>query len=191
LEAIESALGIEVSEQTKLLRNLMMTSQIITSHGLHLFFFSSADFFGMESNLELIKKYPTETSWAMEVRDISNKVAEVIGGRRVHPLTPTVGGFRKLPTIEDLEKLRKACAETIDESENFANFFAKLSYPEFKRKTDYICLEDKGKYAVLGGKIKDLEVGDFLKKIKEVQLPESVAKRTYFEDVYMVGALPR
>jgi coenzyme F420-reducing hydrogenase alpha subunit len=191
LKAIESALDVKVSEQTILLRKLMMTSQIMTSHALHLFFFSSADFFGMESNLELIKKYPTETSWAIEVRDIGNEIAKVIGGRRVHPLTPTVGGFRKLPTMEDLKKLKKICSETIDESENFASFFLKLSYPQFKRKTDYICLEEKGEYAVCEGKIRGLEIKDFLQKIKEVQLPKSVAKRTYFKDTYMVGALPR
>lgn len=191
VKAIESALGVKISEQTLLLRKLMMTSQIITSHSLHLFFFSSADFFNIESDLELIKKYPTETSWAIELRNVGNKIARIIGGRRVHPLTPTIGGFRKLPKKEDLESLKKFCLETLDESENFVKFFIKLSYPEFKRETDYICLEEDGEYAVCDGKIKGLDSKNFLQKIKEVQLPGSVAKRTYLKDTYMVGALPR
>ena len=191
LKAIESALGIKISEQTLLLRKLMMTSQIMTSHSLHLFFFSSADFFAFESDLELIKKYPKETSWAIKLRDVSNEISETIGGRAVHPLTPTVGGFRKLPTKNDLENLKKICLESLPEAEKFTNFFVKLSYPEYKRETDYICLTDNKEYAVYEGKIEGLNTKDFLKKIKEVQIPESVVKRTSYKGSYMVGALPR
>src|SRR4030042_833763 len=191
LKAIESALDVKISEQTLLLRKLMMASQIITSHSLHLFFFSSADFFAFESDLELIKKYPKETAWAIKIRDVSNEISKTIGGRAVHPLTPTVGGFRKLPTKEDLENLKKICSEVLPEAEKFANFFVKLSYPGYKRETDYISLTKNKDYAVYDGKIERLDIKDFLSKIKEVQIPGSVAKRTTYRDTYMVGALPR
>jgi len=191
LKAIEAALEVKISEQTLLLRKLMMASQIMTSHSLHLFFFSSADFFGIESDIELIKKYPTATSWVTELRDVSNKISQIIGGRAVHPLTPTIGGFRKLPKKEELENLKKDCLEGLDEAENFVRFFIKLPYPEYKRETDYICLENDKEYAICEGRIKGLDASDFLQKIKEVQIPESVVKRTYLKDTYMVGALPR
>lgn len=191
IKAIETALGLKISEQTLLLRKLMMCSQIISSHTLHLFFFSAADFFAIESDIELIKKYPKETAWAIKVRDASNRISDIIGGRSVHPLTPTVGGFRKLPKKEDLEKLKKTCLSVMPEAEQFAKFFIKLNYPEYKRKTDYICLADNQEYSYYGGKIEGFETKDFLKKIKEIQIPESVVKRTFYRDGYMVGALPR
>ena len=191
VKAIEAALGIIVSEQTILLRKLMMCSQIISSHSLHLLFFSAADFFGIKSDIELIKKYPEETSWAIKIRDTANKISDIIGGRAVHPLTPAVGGFRKLPKKDDLQELNKICLDTLPQAEQFARFFTKLNYPEYKRKADYICLTDNQEYGYYGGKIDGLEIKEFLKKIKEVQTPESVVKRTYYRDSYMVGALPR
>lgn len=203
VKTIESALGVKVSEQTILLRKLMMTSQIITSHSLHLFFFSAADFFAIESDIELVKKYPKETSWAVKLRDVGNEIGTVIGGRSVHPLTPRIGGFRKLPTENDLQKLKKSCLDALPEAEKFAIFFAKLTYPEYKRKTDYISLKDGKEYAIYEGRIKNLEIKDFIKRVKEVQLPGSVVKRTFYnveddisdrshyKDSYMVGSLPR
>lgn len=191
LKAIESALGIKVSEQTLLLRKLMLASQIISSHSLHLFFFSSADFFAFESDLDLIKKYPAETAWTIKIRDTANKISKVIGGRVTHPLTPTLGGFRKLPKRKDLENLKKVCLEVLPEAENFARFFVKLSYPEYKRKTDYICLSDNKEYAVCEGTIERLSQEAFMKKISEVELEKSVVKRTFYKNSYMVGALPR
>lgn len=191
LQAIENALQVKISEQTLLLRRLMMASQVITSHILHLFFFSAPDFLGIDSDLELIKRYPDHTAWATKIRDAGNKIARVIGGRRVHPLTPTVGGFRKLPKTEELEELKKICQGALYDAENFANFFVKLSYPEYKREADYVCLENGRDYATSNGKILGKEPDDFIKGLKEIQYPKSVAKRTYLKDTYMVGALPR
>ncbi|HDZ54088.1 MAG TPA: Ni/Fe hydrogenase subunit alpha [Candidatus Nealsonbacteria bacterium] len=191
LKAIESALNVKISEQTLLLRKLMMTGQIMTSHSLHLFFFSCPDFLGLESGLELIKKCPVEASYSIKLRDIGNKITEIIGGRAVHPLTPTVGGFRKLPKRKDLENLKAACLKLLPEVKRLAQFFLKLDYPEFERKTDYICLADNKEYAVHNGKIEGLNTKDFLGKIKEIQISESVVKRTSYRNSYMVGALPR
>jgi coenzyme F420-reducing hydrogenase alpha subunit len=191
LKAIEAALDVKISEQTLLLRKLMMASQTITSHSLHVFFFSCPDFFGLESDFELIKKCPVETSYSIKIRDIGNQISDTIGGRAIHPLTPTIGGFRKLPKNEDLETLKKSCLDVLPEAEKFAKFFLKLSYPEYKRKTDYFCLTNPQEYAICDGKIEGLNVKDFLGKIREVQIPESVVKRTSYRDSYMVGALPR
>ena len=191
LKAIEDALGVGISEQTSLLRKLMMASQIITSHSLHLFFFSSADFFAIESNIDLVKKFPSETSWAIKLRDAGNKIAKTIGGRSVHPLTPTIGGFRKLPQKEDLLEISKTCAEALDEAENFANFFVKMEYPEFERKTEYISLIDNIHYTICDGKLMGHTVSDFLKVIREIEVPGDAEKRTTLEQPYMVGALPR
>ena len=96
-----------------------------------------------------------------------------------------------MPKKKDLLELKEICLEAIPEAEKFAKFFAKLSYPEYTRKTDYICLADNKEYAVYEGKIEKQEPKDFLEKIREVQIPESVVKRTFYKGSYMVGALPR
>jgi len=191
LKAIEAALGVKISKQTLLLRKLMMAGQMLNSHSLHLFFFSCPDFLGLESDLELIKKCPVETSYSIKIRDIGNKIVEIIGGRAVHPLTPKVGGFRKLPEEHDLKELKNSCLEFLPQAEKLAQFFLKLDYPKFERETDYICLKNNKEYAVYEGKLDNLRPEKFIKKIKETQLPKSVVKRTLYKNGYMLGALAR
>src|SRR3989338_4645148 len=105
LKALEQALHIEVSEQTVLLRKIMMMGQILNSHALHLFFFSLSDFFGFDNDLKLIKKYPNRAKDALAIREFGNMLIEVIGGLSIHPLTPTIGGFLKIPNQQKLGEL--------------------------------------------------------------------------------------
>src|SRR4030042_4957736 len=77
LKALEAALGIFPSEQTILLRRLLMMGQILNSHALHLFFFSLSDFFGIKNDLALIKKYPERAQDALALREFGNKLIEV------------------------------------------------------------------------------------------------------------------
>src|SRR4030042_1374711 len=107
LKALENAMQIFPSQQTILLRELMMMGQILNSHALHLFFFSLSDFFGFKDDLALIKKYPNKAKDALIIRDFGNKLIEIIGGRSIPPLTPAVGGFKKMPDLNKLKKLEE------------------------------------------------------------------------------------
>jgi len=49
LRAMERAMGIKVSEQTRLLRELMHYSDWIMSHALHVYCLAAPDFVGFES----------------------------------------------------------------------------------------------------------------------------------------------
>ena len=111
-KALEDAYNIKVQEPAVFLRKLMMMGQLINSHCLHLFFFSLADFFGFKSDLELINKYPEKTNDVMKIRDIGNRLVEVIGGRTIHPLTPCIGGIRKAPDLKKLKKLLEDCKKS-------------------------------------------------------------------------------
>ena len=46
IKAVENALGIEVSEQTDMLRQLMHYSEQLQSHVLHIGYLAAPDFFG-------------------------------------------------------------------------------------------------------------------------------------------------
>ena len=128
LKAIENALAIELPLQTILLRKLMMLGQIINSHALHLFFFSLSDFFGFDDDLKLIKKHPGRAQDALAIREFGNALIEVIGGRSIHPLTPAVGGFLKLPDKERLGKLFDKTETVLVRTQRMAELFANLKY---------------------------------------------------------------
>ena len=198
LKALEAAMGVSVSQQTILLRELLMMGQILNSHALHLFFFSLSDFFGFKDDFAAIKKYPAKAKDALLIRDFGNRIIEVIGGRSIHPLTPEVGGFKKLPDIKKLKELLLLADKALKLAIDFAQFFAKLKYPEFKRQCQFISLTSPHYYAIYDGPIavdgKDaLKIEDFMPQISESQVMDNPAiKRSEFGGApYMVGALAR
>lgn len=197
-KALENAFKIAVEEPAPAvsLRKLMMLGQLINSHCLHLFFFSLSDFFGFKSDLELINQYPEKTNNALKVRDIGNKLVEVIGGRAIHPLTPCVGGIRQAPDPKKLKKLLEDCKNTLPLAIELGELFIELKYPDFTRETTFVSLTHPAEYAIYDGKIKanygEFKIKDFLSQVKEFQAKDKVAKRTHFYNrSYMVGALAR
>ena len=197
LKALEKALNIKVSEQTILLRELMMLGQIINSHALHLFFFSLSDFFGIEDDLKLIKKFPGYAKDALKIREFGNQLIEVIGGRSIHPLTPQIGGFTKLPDNHKLGILFNEVDKVLAAGERLAGLFIKLKYPDFIRSAPYICLHHAQEYAIYDGLIKlpsekEMGVEKFLNTVTERQIRNGAVKQSeYGGQKFMVGALAR
>jgi len=196
-QAIEHAFGVKVSEQTIALRKVMELLQIIHSHSLHMFFLSLPDFFGIANDLNFIKKYPKETSAALRVRKFAIDLVELIGGRVVHPLTMEVGGFKKLPGVDEINKLMKGYALILEDALLMAEFTAKIQFPKFKRQQEFIALYDKNEYEILHGDIvsssgQRYTAKEFEHKIREFHQPFEKVKRVNLGDKpYFTGALAR
>jgi len=197
IKTLEQALHIEVSEQTVLLRKIMMLGQILNSHALHLFFFSLSDFFGIDNDMDLIKKYGSRAKDALILREFGNKLIEIIGGRSIHPLTPTIGGFLKLPEKAKLTNLFYQSEEALSAAKNLAKLFSSLKYPNFMRSAPYASLHHLSEYACYDGMIKtptEVKVApaEFMDIIQEHQLQNSAIKESFYHGKpYMVGALAR
>ena len=198
IKSIENALGVEVSNEAHNFRRVLGLGQWIHSHALHLFFLSLADFLDIENDLKLIEKYPEETKKAIALREYGMELIKVIGGRVVHPLTNEVGGFKKVPTLEELQVLIKKGEEILPVALEMGMFFSNLKVPEFERKTEYVCLDKSGEYALYDGDVISssglhVKVDDFEKKFHEFQRPTEMVKRVYSDSgsSYMVGAIAR
>ncbi|MBL7021772.1 Ni/Fe hydrogenase subunit alpha [Patescibacteria group bacterium] len=197
IESLEKALEVKVTDQTRTLRKLMQYSQIIHSHGLHLFFLSLPDFYGILNDLQLIKKHPKEADMAMDIRRWATDLIRLIGGRTVHPITSQVGGFKILPAQEDLDEINDRLPALIKKAEKLVKLFIKLNYPELNRKTEYICLFNDKEYGIYSGDIKSSEEETisstkFSKKITEIKKQyEAVKKAKLSGKSFMVGAIAR
>jgi len=195
--ALEKALEVEVSRDITLLRKLFLASQIVQSHTLHLFFLSLPDFFNIENDLELMKKFKKETKAALKIRDFSLELTEIIGGRKVHPVTPKIGGFLRLPKADDFKKALKDYSEIIDSAQLLAKTFENLSYPEFYRETSFACLNPEKEYTFLQSSSVIIEskkeaVENFYSKEIEEDLKNPPVKRVkYHGKTYMLGAIAR
>jgi len=195
--AIEEAFKVKVSSQTVALRKVMEHLQIMHSHGIHMYFLSLPDFFDIENDLNFIKKHPRETSAALRVRQFAIDMVKLIGGRVVHPLTMEVGGFKKLPSIEEINQLLKNYNALMEDAVFVAEFARDIKYPKFSNQNTFVALYDPKEYEILFGDIKTSEgkkykVKEFYQTIKELHQPFEKVKRTeYDQEPYFVGALAR
>ncbi|MCD6471140.1 Ni/Fe hydrogenase subunit alpha [bacterium] len=201
IKAIENALQVKPSQKTVILRKLMLYGQIIQSHALHLFFLSLPDFLNYPDDITLIKKYPKQAQIALDIRRFANKLIYLIGGRSIHPINSQIAGFKMEPNIEKVKKLYFNSRKILTESIDLANFFKKLDYPKFERKTNFVSLCQKNEYAIYDGKIKVKDkkrktnifsAKKFLDVVREIIKYSEVVKRVRYKDqTYMVGALAR
>jgi sulfhydrogenase subunit alpha len=195
LRAVENAFNIEVNETAKFLRDLMICGQMIQSHALHLFFLSLPDYLGIDRGTELAKKNPDAFKDALNLKNVSDEIVRVVGGRNVHPTTTTVGGFHKVPTKKSLEKLLKKLEETEDSAKRTVRLAANLEYPELK--VDFkLAAQVQDKIVVVSsnniyGKMESL-IKDYKKDIEEDIRDYSTAKFGKYKGKEMlVGALAR
>ncbi|MCX6731483.1 MAG: Ni/Fe hydrogenase subunit alpha [Candidatus Parcubacteria bacterium] len=196
LAAIEKALGIEISETSKLLRNLMKCGQIIQSHVLHLFFLALPDYIGLDKGTDLAKKDKKSFLRALALKEMADEIAYVIAGRNVHPTTTTIGGFHKIPEKEELKKLLEKIRETKENAEWTAKFFSELKYPELKVDLELVAQKDgkivSSKTSDVDRKTSDVDIKDYKQNIEEELRDYSTAKFGKFQGrEIMVGALAR
>lgn len=199
IEACEDALGIEPSEQTKILRALTMHGLIIRDHALHLYLFSLPDIYGKDAFLDFDENVPEEHQLlhdGFDVKSAGNYLATLIAGRSVHAQYPVIGGFLKFPdeagikeAVAKLKMVRPAALRLID-------IFAKQPF-HFDRKTNYMALVPEGNFGYIHGIIRTSRGETFPEKeyrnlLEHVVLPYSQASAyAYKGESYLVGALAR
>ncbi|PNU19419.1 Ni/Fe hydrogenase subunit alpha [Geothermobacter hydrogeniphilus] len=195
--ATEQALGIEVSEQTRILRLLLAHGEILQSHLLQLFFLAIPDYYGVSSILPLVRSERALVGHALQLKKLANDICRIVGGRPVHPVTPTVGGFLRLPEAAELQGLRRDLVAALPDLEASVDIFAALDYPDFERETEYFSLRGDGDYPIFGRRLVssagvDCAVADYQQVIEEYLVPHSNAKFARLSgESFMVGALAR
>lgn len=197
IQAVESAFGTKPSKQTLLLRKLLYNAEILESHILHILFLAAPDFLGVGSVLPLVETHKDVVMMALRLKKLAYNLAEILAGRKTHPISSVVGGFAKLPEISELESIRKRLEDALADLDTVVGLFKTLSIPDFTRETEYISLKDPEGYAFISGQIASSDAGlipveNYLEVTNEFCVPHSTAKYTKNKrDSYMVGALAR
>jgi sulfhydrogenase subunit alpha len=197
IQATEAAFGIQPSEQTILLRKLLYDAEMLESHVLHTLMLAAPDFLGVDSVIPLADTHRDVVVLALRLKRLAYNLAEALAGRKTHPLSCQVGGFAKLPDLNELKALRKRLVDAYTDLDIVTGLFKTLKIPDFIRETEYIALQNSKEYAFISGQIASsdapaLPVNDYLGVTNEFCVPHSTAKYTKNKrDAYMVGALSR
>jgi sulfhydrogenase subunit alpha len=200
LKATEKALGIPVSEQTVLLRKLLVYGATMQSHVLHIYFLAAPDLLGVPSVVPLAKSHPDAVKMALRMKKLSNDICDRLGGRTIHPNRLVPGGFTKLPSAEDLQWIRRMLEEQMVPDAKASLALLKTlapGFPDFHRETEYVGLRADREYAFYDGKIASTDTGitpvdDYLSVTNEFVVPHSTSKHCrHARSSYSVGALGR
>ena len=197
LHASEAALGVPVSEQTRILRKLLFHAEMLESHVLHAYCLAAPDFLGVGSVIPLVDTHKDVVVRAMRLKRLAYHMADLLAGRKTHPISCIVGGFSMLPDLEKLEAVRDALIEALADFEATIDLFKTITVPAFERETEYIALKDPKEYAFISGNIASSDAGiipidDYRSVTNEFCVAHSTAKYTKNKrEAYQVGALAR
>jgi sulfhydrogenase subunit alpha len=202
IEAIEKSQGIEISEQTRILRRLAYNGLMIRDHALHLYFFVLPDVLGIDSILDIPDDHDdlghTLLHDSFDIKKLGSDITDVVIGAAIHAPFPTVGGFLKTPDESKfpelkgrLEGIRTQVLRGIKAFYEWDNVLV--------RNSDYMCLQNNKNFDFLEGEVvnssgKRVPEEKFHDFLKSVVIPYSQSEGYVFSDVhedYLVGSLAR
>lgn len=200
LKAVEAALDIKVSEQTRIRRELVNAGMFIRDHTLHLIVFVLPDVYGVDSILSFDETDPLERAMLenlFKLKAAGNHLSIFAGGRSVHAPDLAVGGFNKpvdgsqVPAlIQELETARPIAVA-------LAQLFARVPFT-FERNHHYLALRGDTHYDyILSHTLKSFDqrlIPDrhYREHLQHVSIPYSMASGYQFEGMdFLVGALAR
>jgi sulfhydrogenase subunit alpha len=200
LKATEAALGITLSEQTRVLRELLLHGETLQSHILHVCYLAVPDLVRQPSVIPLASTHKEVVLLVTKLHRLANELCEIIGGRTTHPIRARLGHFSMLPTKAELESLHKRLTDSVADLKALAEFVKTLAgaIPDFTRETEYLALTYGEEYAFYDGDItttdidKNIPVDEYKSVVNEFVVEQSTAKYGKFNrDSFMVGALAR
>jgi coenzyme F420-reducing hydrogenase alpha subunit len=103
--ALEKALGVTVPPGVRELRRLLYCGEWIESHALHVYMLHAPDFLGYDSGIALAARHRAAVERGLRMKKIGNRILEVLGGRAIHPINVTVGGFYRAPRVDAVRAL--------------------------------------------------------------------------------------
>jgi coenzyme F420-reducing hydrogenase alpha subunit len=199
-KATEAALGLEVTEQTVMLRKLLVHGATMQSNVLHALFLAAPDFLKVGSVFPLVASHPDVVKAALRMKRLANDVSEVVAGRAVHPISCVPGGFTAPPSAEGLRGLKERLENEMLPDLTFAAEVLETlagEIPDFTRETEYISLRSDDDYALYDGDICSTDTGrvpdtEYRRMTNEYVVPHSTSKHCKVNrSSYMVGALAR
>lgn len=201
LQAIENALGVVVTPQTTKLRDLAYHGANIESHALHVFVLALPDLLGHSSVISLAETNPEAVAIALRLKRLGNTIQEVIGGRAVHPVNYTIGGFGRVPSTDELLHLKQRLTAGLDDCKLALDLLKGIDIPNYTHEfVRCAALVPQNGTFFFGNTIEVAEAGRHVRipvekyrtLTNEYLVPHSHAKRSAYDGrSYMVGALAR
>ena len=198
VHAIERALGLRIDPSVRMLRRLFYCGEWIESHALHVYMLHAPDFLGYPDAIAMAKDYPAIGQRALRLKKIGNKLVSLLGGREIHPISATVGGFYKTPRPEQLRELEDDLKWALDSSVETVRFTAGLEFPDFDQDYEFVALRHPDEYPFNEGRLVsnrglDIDAAEYEDTFLELHVKHSNALHSIVRGrgSYLVGPMAR
>lgn len=193
--AVENALGVQPSDQAKILRELSMHGLMVRDHAMHLYLFCLPDVMGKDSVLDFDEKQHELVHQAFDVKAAGNALSTLVLGRAVHGIFAQIGGYSKAPTPAECKQVARQLESVRHHVAELAQIFHDCPFS----------LEPPSNFVGLAGERFDYLNGDivasggycippfhFRRYLERVVIPYSQASAYEFDGKsYVVGSLAR
>lgn len=196
--AMEMACGVKVEGALRALRRLIYCGEWIESHALHVYMLHAPDFLGYDDAVRMAADHPDVVKQGLKLKKIGNDLMILLGGREIHPINVRVGGFYKVPTKKELQKMIEPLKWALEASIKTVRFVSTLKFPEFEQDYEFVSVCHDTEYPIHEGRIKsnkgiDIAVSDFLDVFEEQQVSHSTSLHAVVKErgAYHVGPMAR
>lgn len=201
--ALEKVLGITTTPEIEALRRLLYCGEWLQSHSLHMHLLDAPDFFGCESGFSMPPEHAGFLERGLRMKTIGNRIIEVLGGRAVHPINVTVGGFYKAPPVAAVRGMLPDLAWGLEAAIATVAEVSRFDFPDFEQPYECVSVRSDDEYPMNDGRIVaraggrttlDIPVEDYEKHFVERHVPHSTAVHSLLQPggrPYLCGPLAR
>jgi sulfhydrogenase subunit alpha len=197
--ALETALGLTVTPEIRRLRRLLYCGEWIQSHALHIHLLHAPDFLGYESGIAMAADHREVVECGLRLKKIGNDLMDVLGGRAIHPINVTVGGFYRAPQPEELRRLLPDLEWGLEASVEVLRLVSRFSFPALAMDYECVALQHPEEFPMNEGRVVttsglNIPVEDYERHFQERHMQHSTALHSVKipdRRSYLVGPLAR
>ncbi len=197
--ALEKALRITVTPEIRLLRRILYCGEWIESHALHMHLLHAPDFLGYESGITMAADHREVVERGLRMKKIGNNLLAVLGGRAIHPINVTVGGFYRAPRRGELKALLPELEWGLAAAVETVRLVAGFDFPAFEQPYECVSLRHENEYPMNEGRVVsssglDIAVDEYESNFEERHISHSTALHSVMlpeSKPYLVGPLSR
>jgi len=145
-QALEKSLGIEVGPEIRQLRRMLHWAEWVQSHALHIHLLDAPDFLGCESGFSMPPEHAGFLDRGLRLKSIGSRVMEVIGGRAVHPINVTIGGFYRSPAATLVQELVPVLEWGLAAAFDTLREVADFEFPDLELPYEFLSLREADEY---------------------------------------------
>jgi sulfhydrogenase subunit alpha len=153
VQAMEDALGVQVSGQLRALRRLLYCGEWIESHALHIYLLHAPDYLGYQDAITMAKDHPEVVKRGLALKKRGNDIMTLLGGREIHPVNVRVGGFYRVPTRQELLGLVEPLRRGLEAALETVRFVSALTFPAYEYDYEFVALRHPDEYPINEGRL--------------------------------------